>query len=40
MEDIARYVVAGFGVGVLLMTAILWFFVFREFERDIDRREK
>ena len=40
MEDIIRYLFVGFGIGVLFMAAILWFFVFRQFEKDIEKRKE
>jgi len=40
MEDIVRYVATGFVIGVLFMTIIMFLFVFREFEKDIEREDK
>jgi len=40
MEEVIRYLVVGFGIGVLFMTGVVWFCVFRESEKDIKRKDR
>jgi len=40
MEEIIRYLFAGFGIGVLFMTAVVLFCVFRLLKKDIERKDK
>jgi len=37
MEEIIRYLFAGFGIGVLVIFGFVWFFVFRPDEKKLDR---
>jgi hypothetical protein len=40
MEEIIRYGLAGFGLGVLFTFGIVWLFVFRPIEKDNEKRSK
>jgi preprotein translocase subunit YajC len=40
MEEIFRYMFAGFGIGILTAFGIVWFFIFRPEEKKLEKLER